>query len=57
MNISSYTNPPLTTINVPVQKMAISAVRKLINLCYGAALEIDYDFGINLNRKQRVFLN
>ena len=28
MNISSYTNPPLTTINVPVQKMAISAVKK-----------------------------
>ena len=54
MNISSYTNPPLTTIDVPVQKMAVSAVRKLINLSYGAALEIDYDFGINLIERKSV---
>lgn len=54
MNISSYTNPPLTTINVPVQQMAISAVRKLVNLCYGAALEVNYDFGIDLIERQSV---
>ena len=58
MNIASYTNPPLTTINVPDQKMAVSAVRKLINLCYGASLEIDYDFGIELiERKSVIRLN
>jgi hypothetical protein len=34
--------------------MAISAVRKLINLSYGAALEIDYDFGINLKERKSV---
>ena len=54
MNISSYTTPPLTTINVPDQKMAISAARKLINLCYGAALEVDYDFGIELIERKSV---
>jgi LacI family transcriptional regulator len=54
MNISSYTSPPLTTINVPDQKMAVSAVRKLINLCYGADLEIDYNFGAKLIERQSV---
>jgi len=58
MNIASYTNPPLTTINVPDQKMAVSAVRKLINLCYGASLEVDYDFRIELiERKSVIRLN
>ncbi len=54
MNIASYTNPPLSTINVPDQKMAVSAVRKLINLCYGSDLEIDYDFGAKLIERQSV---
>jgi LacI family transcriptional regulator len=54
MNISSYTTPPLTTINVPVQKMAISAARKLINLCYGAALEVDYNFEVELIERQSI---
>jgi LacI family transcriptional regulator len=54
MNIASYTNPPLSTINVPVQKMAVSAVRKLINLCYGADLEIDYSFDAKLIERQSV---
>ena len=54
MNIASYTNPPLTTINVPTQKMAVSAVRKLINLCYGAELEVDYDFDIELIERKSV---
>ena len=54
MNIASYTNPPLSTIHVPVQKMAVSAVRKLINLCYGADLEIDYSFDAKLIERQSV---
>ena len=54
MNIASYTNPPLTTINVPSQQMAVSAVRKLINLCYGAELEVDYDFDIELIERKSV---
>ena len=54
MNIASYTTPPLTTINIPTKKMAISAIRKLINLCYGADLEIDYDFKVNLIKRKSV---
>jgi hypothetical protein len=34
--------------------MAVSAVRKLINLCYGADLEIDYGFDAKLIERQSV---
>jgi|CoawatStandDraft_6_1074263.scaffolds.fasta_scaffold40297_2 LacI family transcriptional regulator len=52
MNIASYTSPPLSTIQMPFILMAISATRRLLNLCYNSNLEVNYDFPIKLiNRK------
>ena len=48
MNIASYTSPPLTTVCVPFNKMAVSATRRLLNLCYNLELNIEYDFPIQL---------
>jgi LacI family transcriptional regulator len=48
MNIASYTSPPLTTVRIPFNRMAISATRRLLNLCYNLELSIDYDFPAQL---------
>ena len=54
MNIASYTSPPLTTVRIPFNRMAISATRRLLNLCYGLELDINYDFPIQLIERQSV---
>jgi LacI family transcriptional regulator len=54
MNIASYTNPPLTTVRIPFNRMAISATRRLLNLCYNLELDIDYDFPIQLIERSSV---
>ena len=54
MNIASYTLPPLSTIHMPFQKMAISATRRLLNLCYNLDLEVNYDFPIKLINRESV---
>ena len=54
MNIASYTLPPLSTIQMPFQKMAISATRRLLNLCYNLDLEVNYDFPIKLINRESV---
>ena len=54
MNIASYTSPPLTTVCVPFNKMAVSATRRLLNLCYNLELSIDYDFPIQLIERHSV---
>ena len=48
MNIARYTSPPLTTVCIPFNKMAVSATRRLLNLCYNLELNIEYDFPIQL---------
>ena len=48
MNIARYTSPPLTTVRIPFNRMAISATRRLLNLCYNLELNIEYDFPIQL---------
>jgi len=54
MNIASYTSPPLTTVRVPFNRMAISATRRLLNLCYNLELSIDYDFPTQLIERYSV---
>ena len=54
MNIASYTSPPLTTVRIPFNRMAISATRRLLNLCYNLELDIDYDFPIQLIERSSV---
>jgi len=54
MNIASYTSPPLTTVRVPFNRMAISATRRLLNLCYKLELSIDYDFPTQLIERYSV---
>jgi len=54
MNIASYTIPPLTTVRVPFNRMAISATRRLLNLCYNLELSIDYDFPTQLIERYSV---
>ena len=54
MNIASYTSPPLTTVRIPFNRMAVSATRRLLNLCYDLELDINYDFPINLIERQSV---
>ena len=54
MNIASYTSPPLTTVRIPFNRMAISATRRLLNLCYDLELDINYDFPIQLIERQSV---
>ena len=54
MNIASYTSPPLTTVRIPFNRMAVSATRRLLNLCYDLELDINYDFPIDLIERQSV---
>ena len=54
MNIASYTNPPLTTIHVPFNKMVVTATRQLLNLCYKTELSIDRNFPIQLIERSSV---
>ena len=54
MNIASYTSPPLTTVRIPFNRMAISATRRLLNLCYDLELDINYDFPIQLIERSSV---
>ena len=54
MNIASYTSPPLTTVRIPFNKMAVNATRRLLNLCYNLELNIDYDFSIELIERDSV---
>ena len=54
MNIASYTSPPLTTVRIPFNRMAVSATRRLLNLCYDLELDINYDFPIQLIERQSV---
>ena len=54
MNIASYTSPPLTTVRVPFNRMAISATRRLLNLCYNLELSIDYYFPTQLIERYSV---
>ena len=53
MNIASYTSPPLTTVRIPFNRMAVSATRRLLNLCYDLELDINYDFPIQLIERQQ----
>jgi hypothetical protein len=39
---------------MPFQKMAISATRRLLNLCYNLDLEVNYDFPIKLINRESV---
>jgi LacI family transcriptional regulator len=54
MNIASYTSPPLTTVRIPFNKMAVNAARRLLNLCYNLELNIDYDFSVELIERDSV---
>jgi LacI family transcriptional regulator len=54
MNIARYTSPPLTTLRIPFNKMAISATRRLLNLCYNLELNIEYDFPVELIERKSV---
>ena len=54
MNIASYTSPPLTTVRIPFNRMAVSATRRLLNLCYNLELDINYDFPVQLFERQSV---
>jgi len=54
MNIAPYTNPPLTTMHVPFNKMVVTATRQLLNLCYKTELSIDHDFPVQLIERQSV---
>ena len=54
MNIARYTSPPLTTVRIPFNRMAVSATRCLLNLCYNLELDINYDFPIQLIKRLSV---
>ena len=54
MNIARYTSPPLTTVRIPFNRMAVSATRRLLNLCYNLELDINYDFPVQLIERQSV---
>ena len=54
MNIATYTSPPLTTVRIPFNRMAISATRRLLNSCYDLDLEVDRDFPVQLIERKSV---
>jgi LacI family transcriptional regulator len=41
---ASHTSPPLTTVRIPMESMAINGCRHLLNLCYGLSLPVQREF-------------
>ena len=42
--IAAYSTPPLTTVRVPNESVAINGCRFLLNLCYGLSLPVHREF-------------
>ena len=54
MNIANYTSPPLTTVRIPFNRMAVAATRRLLNGCYDLDLKVDCDFPVELIERKSV---
>lgn len=46
-----YLTPPLTSVHVPWREVAVHALNRLFNLCYGSAHRIERDFPLSLARR------
>jgi len=53
-DMASYTSPPLSTIRVPFDDMALTAVRYLLNTCYDLQLSIEHNFPVELIERKSV---
>lgn len=53
-DIAPFISPPLSTIRVPFDDMALAAVRKLLNACYDLQLSVDHNFPVKLIERQSV---
>ena len=42
--MAAYSSPPLTTVRIPFEAVAVNGCRFLINLCYGLALPVQRDY-------------
>lgn len=52
--VANYTSPPLTTVRVPFNDMALFSTKFLLNQCYGLDLSISYDFPVELIVRESV---
>ncbi len=41
---AAYSTPPLTTVQIPIEQIAVNGCRFLLNLCYGLALPVQREF-------------
>jgi LacI family transcriptional regulator len=52
--MAAYSSPPLTTVRIPIEAVAINGCRFLINLCYGLSLPVQRDFPPHVVWRQSV---
>ncbi|MCS5592362.1 MAG: LacI family transcriptional regulator [Gammaproteobacteria bacterium] len=52
--MASFTSPPLSTIRVPFDDMALAAVRYLLNTCYDLKLSVEHNFPVELIERKSV---
>ncbi|ACB36576.1 transcriptional regulator, LacI family [Leptothrix cholodnii SP-6] len=52
--IAAYSTPPLTTVRIPIESVAVNGCRFLINLCYGLALPVQREFPSGVVWRQSV---
>ena len=53
-DIAPFTSPPLSTIRVPFDDMALAAVRYLLNTCYDLQLSVEHNFPVELIERKSV---
>ena len=52
IDISSYTAPALTSINIPLEELTRNACHQLLNLCYGDNLYVETNFEPTLSIRE-----
>ena len=53
-SIASFLSPPLSTVRVPFDNMALAAVRSLLNKCYNMELSLENNFPVELVQRESV---
>ena len=49
---AEFLAPPLTSVHVPWQEVAINGLNRLFNICYGTEHEVRRDFPLSLTRRK-----
>ena len=53
-DIAAFTSPPLSSIRVPFDDMALAGLRSLLNTCYDLQLSIKHNFPVELIERKSV---